>query len=104
VATKSGRQKRRIQSRHLTGRSSNRIATSSSILFGWEMQISYRWQYGHPLYPILSTLLPRRRGKTSDALAIEANLAPGTVVRQLCLVHCDVSEFCRFLPKLAIGI
>ena len=104
MATKSGRQKRRIQSRHRTGRSSNRIATSSSKLFGWEMQISYRWQYGHPLYPILSTLSPRRRGKTSDALAIEANLAPGIVVRQLCFGALRLERRCRFLRKMAIGI
>jgi hypothetical protein len=100
---KSGRQKRRIQSRHLTGRSSNRIASSSSKLFAWEMQISFRWQYGHPLYPILSTLLPRRRGKTGAALAIEANLAPGIAVRQLWFVNGDVNDFCRFLRKTEIG-
>jgi hypothetical protein len=95
VATKSGRQKRRIQSRHLTGRSSNRIPISSSKLFGWEMQMSYRWQYGHSLYPILSTLLPTRRGKTGAAHAIQANLAPGIGVRQLCLGALQVE---RLLP------
>ena len=104
MATKSGRQKRRIQSRHLTGRSSNRIPISSSKLFGWERQMSCRWQYGHPLYPILSTLLPTRRGKTSDAIAFEANLAPGIVVRQLCLGAFRVVLLLRFLPKMAIGI
>jgi hypothetical protein len=62
--------------------------------------MSCRWQYGHPLYPILSTLLPTRRGKTRDALAIEANLAPGIVVRQLCaLAHSELSDFCAFFRR-----
>jgi hypothetical protein len=104
VATKSGRQKRRIQSRHLTGRSSNRTATSSSKFLGCEMQISYRWQYGHPLYPILSTLLPGRRGETSEALAIEANLAAGIGVRQLCLGELYLERLLLFfLGRCRIG-